>query len=247
MMSTPKGRATRSNSNSNTAISLQDIHNLINNTKTELMLTVKEESEKLNKVLTTLTERVTGLEERLDIFDLKQQKQESEIKEIKDSLKWLNSDPIKFEFEEICNETTERWKKRKYLIVSGIAEHSSGDVEERREKDAKMISLLAQEMGVEVLEPEEVSRIGRVNPAKPRLLRFKCEDSDARRQMLRNSKNLRKSERFQGTYINPDLTKNQRIRSAELRKEVKKRRESGENVGIRRGQIVDLTENKNFH
>lgn len=146
----------------------------------------------------------------------------------------------------MCVESTERWKKREYLIVSGIAEHTSGNVEERKKKDGEAISRLAEEIGVNDLAPKEVSRIGRVDPAKPRLLRFKCEDIDTRRQMLRDSKNLRKSDHFQGIYINPDLTKYQRIRDAELRKEVKKRRGGGENVGIRRGQIVDLTDNKNF-
>ena len=108
------------------------------------------------------------------------------------------------------------------------------------------VALLAREIGVDDLEVEEISRIGRLDPTKPRLLRFKCGDADTRRQLLRNSKNLRQSQRFQRTFINPDLTRFQRARNAELRKELRQRREAGENIAIRRGQIVDLSENKNF-
>lgn len=210
---------------------------------------MKDETEKLNKALTRLSEKVASLESRLDAFDAKQKKQEMEINAIKESLKDLKPVDNKVLFEEICNETTERWRKRQFLIVSGISEHTSGDLEERRGNDKEKLELLAQEMGVDDLDlhPSEVSRVGRLDPSRPRLLRFKCNNADTRRQLLRNSKDLRKSSEFQGVYINPDLTHFQRKRNAELRKEVRQRREDGENVGIRRGHIVDLSQNSNFH
>ena len=248
-MSTPKGRNTRSNSNSNIAISLQDIHNLISTTRQELMSAVKDESEKINKSLAGLSAKVSGLECRLDAFDAKQWKQEVEIAEIKESLKQLKPLDNKILFEEICDETTARWRKRKYLIASGIAENTSGSLAERKSKDTNAIELLAKEIGVEDIDidPCEVSRVGRLDSDKPRLLRFKLDDADERRQLLKNSKNLRKSLHFQNVYINPDLTYFQRKRNSDLRKEVKERREGGENVGIRRGRIVDLSQNSNFH
>lgn len=249
-MGTPKGRVTRNNSNSNINISLQDIHNLINSTKIELVTAMKDETEKINKTLTRLNDKVAGLESRLDAFDAKQKKQEKEIAEIKQSLKDLNpADNNKVLFEDICNETTARWRKRKFLVVSGIPEHSSGDLEERREKDAHTLEELGKEVGVDNLDvdPDDVSRIGRLDLNKPRLLRFKCDDGDTRRLLLKNSKDLRKSSNFQNVYINPDLTYFQRKRNADLRKEVKQRRESGENVGIRRGRIIDLSQSAHFH
>lgn len=248
-MSTPKSRSTRSNSNSNTTVSLQDIHNLLSTTRTELMSAMKNELEKINKSIACLTEKVTGLESRLDAFDSKQRKQEQEIADIKESLKELKKQDNKVLFEEICDETTARWRKRKYLIVSGIAEHTSGNLSERKKKDIKEIERLAEELDVEDIEIDEceISRVGRLDSDRPRLLRFKCDDADARRQLLKNSKNLRKSHQFQNVYINPDLTHFQRKRNTELRKEVKRRREGGENVGIRRGRIVDLNQNSNFH
>ena len=247
-MSSPKGRTTRSNSSSNSTISLQDIHNLINATRNELVLTMKDETDKINKMLAGLSEKVVGLEARLDAFDARQRNQEIEIDAVKESLKNINITDNKIFFDDICTETTERWRKRKYLIVSGIPEHSLGNVEERREKDKDALEHLAKEMGVEDLDldSEEVSRVGRLDSNRPRLLRFRCEDAGTRRQLLRNSKDLRKSSSFQSVYINPDLTHFQRTRNAELRNEVRRRRNDGKNVGIRRGRIVDLTQTPNF-
>lgn len=210
---------------------------------------MKHELEKLSEVLTCLNERVAGLEDRLAAFDAIQGKQEMEIIELKKSLKDLKTVDNADIFENICNEATARWRKEKYLIVSGISEHSSGDLKERRQRDIDVIELLAREIGVDDidLDPYEVSRVGRLDCNRPRLLRFKCDKIEARRQFLRNSRNLRKSPEFRSVYINPDLTLLQRKRNFDLRKEVKQRREDGENVGIRRGRISDLSQKTNFH
>ena len=109
--------------------------------------------------------------------------------------------------------------------------------------------MVGMEAGINNLgiDPDEVSRVGRLCPNRPRLLRFKCDDADTRRLLLKSSKDLRKSSHYQNVYINPDLTHFQRTRNADLCKEVKQRRESGDSVGIRRGRIVDLSQSANFH
>ena len=47
--------------------------------------------------------------------------------------------------------------------------------------------LMAKELGVDDLDIDlcEVSRVGRLDSERPRLLRFKCDDTDARRQLLK--------------------------------------------------------------
>ena len=72
------------------------------------MSAMKDESQKTNKLIAGLTEKVTGLESRLDAFDSKQRKQEQEIAEIKETLKELKKLDNKVLFEEICDETTAR-------------------------------------------------------------------------------------------------------------------------------------------
>lgn len=240
-MGTPKGRITRSNSN--TSITLQDIHNLINSTKNELMTTLKSETEKIHDILSTLTARVRDLEVKLEASDFKQRMQEKEIEVMKESLQCFNPIEVcKTQLDDVCQETAERWRRRKYLIINGIAEHPSGDIEERRARDVERVTDLTRELGFVAFLPEEVSRIGRINSTRPRPLRFKCRDTAIRAQILRNSKKLRNSQCFRNTFVNPDLTIAQRKRNAELRIELKRRRDSGENVTIRHGRIVDMRE-----
>ena len=111
------------------------------------------------------------------------------------------------------------------------------------------VQKLSKEMGVEDFKPEDVRRIGQIGGTRPRLLRFKCGMLEKKRTFLRQAKTLRKSPAFERIYVNPDLTKNQRIKEAELRAELKRRRGAGENVFIRRGCLVVKTdeEDQGFH
>lgn len=43
---------------------------------------------------------------------------------------------------------------------------------------------------------------------------------------------------LKGCYVNPDLTKTERDHQYQLRKEVRERRQNGENVAIKRGVVV---------
>ena len=90
------------------------------------------------------------------------------------------------------------------------------------------------------LYPEEVSRIGRISDTRPRLLRFKCSSTKEKAEVLRLSKKLRSTQDYYNkVFVNPDLTLLQRKRDKQLRDEVKRRREEGEEVYIRRGRIVN--------
>ena len=145
--------------------------------------------------------------------------------------------------EDIIHEAEERFKRRKNLIISGAPEQTAGTVEERREKDEEYIEDMAKEMGMERFEPENVSRIGAIRNSKPRLIRFKCSDPREKYTLLRESKKLKNVPKFQGVYVNPDLTAAQRKRDVELRRELRARREAGEKVKISQGRIVTIEQN----
>ena len=143
--------------------------------------------------------------------------------------------------EAIFREFEERHRRRKYLIISGLRE-SSGSLEERRESDRDAVKELADEIGVKDLDllTNQVSRIGPLNTSssRPRLLRVKCDTMEDKFSMLRLSKKLRNCEEYQGIYVNLDLTLKQRELGKIQRQELKRRREAGEDVVIRRGQII---------
>ena len=146
----------------------------------------------------------------------------------------------------ICRESEERRKRRKYVVLSGIPEHSSGNIAERNERDTALVGELACELGLVGFAPEQVTRIGRLTSTRPRLLRVKCRSVDAKFSLLRQSKKLRDSTRFREVFINPDLTKAQRADNASLRSELKERKKKGEKVIICNGQIVDVSSSQNF-
>lgn len=72
---------------------------------------------------------------------------------------------------------------------------------------------------------------------RPRLLLVQVEGS--KETVLSRAQNLRKSEVWNNTYIDPDRTPQQRLQHKELRMELKKRREAGEqSLVIRHDKIV---------
>lgn len=106
-------------------------------------------------------------------------------------------------------------------------------------QDVEVVTELFRGMGVENPEVEEVERIGRPDPEKPRLIRYKCEDQKKKSKFLNLSKNLRVGEKFRNVFIDPDLSNSQREINRELRKELRSRREAGEKVRLHRGKIVN--------
>ena len=255
MPDTPPGRYTRSNSNPQTLkpsnpqnVSLRDIKSLIEGSTSEILKAVKSDIEGvrndlkiLNQTLSSLVDKVATLDSRTKVLETKVDFLEHETMSRKQT-PHLSS-------EDMFQEIEERARRRKYLIVSGVQELISGTLDERKRHDTEFIQKLSKEMGVEDFEPEDVRRIGQIGGTRPRLLRFKCGMLEKKRTFLRQAKTLRKSPAFERIYVNPDLTKNQRIKEAELRAELKRRRGAGENVFIRRGCLVVKTdeEDQGFH
>ena len=148
--------------------------------------------------------------------------------------------------DDLLQETMQRLTRRKYLIVSGLPEHASGNPQERKEKDSEAIAQIASKLGINDLQPSEVSRIGRIGHSKPRLLRFKCDSIETKMALLNKSKDLRRFPTLKSIYTNPDLTRNQGETNRTLRQELKKRKEACEDVIIRRGRVISIEEEENF-
>lgn len=239
-MSTPKGRLTRSNSNNNASITLQDIHNLITAGNKELLTTMKSELEKMNHALSSLTLRVRDIEEKLDDYDTRMSKHETELQEIKEDLKKSASNACRLpSSEELCREATLRLQKRKYLIISGLPEQTTGSMDDRLLADKIMVTEIASLLGEEDFSTEEVSRIGKIGPQKSRLLRFKCSSQSQRTNLLKNAKQLKLNSKFSSVYLSPDQTLIQRQLQKALRDELAQKRSLGLDVIIRNGRVVD--------
>ena len=191
-----------------------------NCTTTELENILARKLDPMMRKLEAISDTIGKLQSRVDNL-------QAECAELKKS----NA----LEREEICKEATERLYRRKYLILSGAPEQSNGTVDERRTADAELIGAIAETVGVKdfIIDPSDVSRIGPLRSERPRLLRFKCSDSDIRMSLLRRSRELKKHDVYNRFYINPDQTKLQRESAKLLRTELKARRDNGEDVVIK--------------
>ena len=79
-----------------------------------------------------------------------------------------------------------------------------------------------------------------------RLLKVVLRKSSTKREIVSKAKNLRRT-RFTDIFIQQDLTPYQQIRAKLTRKELKERRERGEDVVIYRGNVVTKASIGNFH
>lgn len=129
----------------------------------------------------------------------------------------------------------------------GLPECTSGSIEERKSGDLEKVISLADEIGLQGFQPKEMSRIGKLNSHRPRLLRIRCQDLEIRAALLLAAKKLRFSQNFKTVYVNPDRTSLQRDIFKKLRMELKRRKETGETVIIRGGKVVDGQREEIFH
>ena len=144
-----------------------------------------------------LTSRIRELENKVQTLSEKQHEERHSVLTVEHSE--LSED--------VYHEAEERYKRRKYLVVSGLQEPCSGSPEGRRLEDQKNIETLAHVVGVKNLQIRDIVRIGSMSQRRPRLVRFKCSSIDTKISLLRASRNLKRHVEFEKVFINPDLTK----------------------------------------
>ena len=169
-----------------------------------------------------------------------------EIQGLKDKVKELSLENEKLkkhcteQFEEMVEEANRRHQKRKKVIISNLAEPTSGTPQERRDEDKSTVRDIIRDLSLDVFDIEETQRIGKIDSTrkKPRLLCVTCSDKASKYDLLRSAKELRNIDKYKNIYINPDLTFIQREKNRNLRKELKEKREEGLDVIIKNGQVV---------
>ena len=124
-------------------------------------------------------------------------------------------------------------------MISGIAELPSGSVEVSKTADATTIERIAETLDIYDLNPEEVTRIGKINANRPRLIRFKCKDDGKRSLLLSKARELKNNSLFSSVHVFPDRTLIQRQNAKALQDELALRNQSGEDVIIENGRVVD--------
>lgn len=158
-----------------------------------------------------------------------------------------SKDQIKTIVRTEINEQAEIEKLRLNLIISGMKETNSDEVDK-----AAVLSLIEQELHI-TADISKTERIGKQRPQKtgedpppPRLIKLQFVTQRSRKEVLAKVTDLRKStdeHTKKLVYIRPDLTKAQLELSKNLRSQLKTTRDNnpGKIFKIHKNQIVDIT------
>ena len=204
----------------------------------------------------TISEELSKIREELKVFKEElRAEMSSAIDVMKDEL--LNVNRVVKEQEQVIidlkNEVNDLQKdiegrllRMTNVIVRGLPE-GSGTVKERAQKDEKAVEDLLAEIEVWSGDVTGIKRLGKVKDGHPRLLCVTFRDVSRKHEVLRKAKLLRDSSQFKRVYVQPDLTRMQQAIDWKLRKELKDRRDKGEDVVLFGGVVRQRHElHKNF-
>jgi hypothetical protein len=146
------------------------------------------------------------------------------------------------------DEYLDRDGRKRNLILYGVAEQTTGSREERMRKDGEAFADLTKEEFKLNVKITKAIRLGRKVGDRPRILLVTLEDPEEKRDILRRSKDLRRSTTRRNVYIQSDETPKERATSRELRAVLKARRDAGENnIVILNGAIVKVATRGRHH
>lgn len=230
-MTTPK-RNTRSKSDDG------GVSALLSKMKTEIIqatqLEIRKETAKIMEKLSNLDDRINKVETSLSLLTSKHNMQDERISDLSRRLDEMRKSVGDGMYVEI----QDRIKRSKNIVISGISEHTGGSIEERHEKDLNHVNIILQTLHADVSKTFTVNRIGKIKPNSNRLIRVTLPSEEEASKVLRSAKSLKSHKEFGNVFMNPDRTLTQRLQFAELRRECRARRESGEDVVIFGGRVV---------
>uniref|UniRef100_A0A914CRT9 Uncharacterized protein n=1 Tax=Acrobeloides nanus TaxID=290746 RepID=A0A914CRT9_9BILA len=134
-------------------------------------------------------------------------------------------------------------ERQRSVVIQGLPELDSSALNlERRIHEIKAVCGILDQIGVEA-NLVATYRLGQRNDDQaktppPRLLKVIFATRQMQRQVISNAKKLRSIAHFKKVFIQPSLTKEQRDHQFELRKELRERRDKGEDVEIRNNKVV---------
>lgn len=238
--STPSTRTTRANSQAD--LTLENIKVIIEQAKAETVSALGNEIAALKDELKVHIEALTVRVDRLE-------KENSKLKYDYEILKSSLDSPRNNE--EIClqmiNEVEQRQNRQCNVIITGLPESQTGSVDERKEHDVELCSEIFECIEQRNVVFEDTRRLGKQRSDNKRPICVRLTSKESRNKILRNAKKLKQSSQFPNCYINPDLTELQRKMEFQLRRELKRLREAGNDVIIYRGNIVNKSTKKVFH
>lgn len=126
--------------------------------------------------------------------------------------------------EQLIREVQERNEREKNIIIVGIPEQSSANVDERISKDEAEVMNITSSMGKKLPKPVKVFRIGKYTAGKNRRIKVCYDTPNTAKQLLRNRDKLPSNIK-----IFSDQTPAQQKYLKDLKEELVSRQNNGEN------------------
>ena len=149
---------------------------------------------------------------------------------------------------EYLDEKHEKEKRKTNIVITNLPESKKETPEERKQDDLDKVRKIVEKImpvtetqGIEFENPVRLGQFRIGSNVKPRLLKVSVSSEETKNAILRKAYKLNQgtTNADERVYINHDLTPKQREAEKELRKELRTRREGGEeDLMIRNGRIV---------
>lgn len=224
-------------SNSVDQINSNDLYILLEQQKKDIVDSFTNEIRKVFNKIESLETRILNFENSLYEIRKQQTDQESTIKTLAADIQNMKNEYS----HALLDEVEQRNWRRNNIIVCGAEELKHGSLKERKEHDEIMIDNMIEDLKISDVEVRNITRIGRMKEGKERLIRIKLSTDDSKTKLLKAAKSLQNIPKYKGIYLNPDRTPVEQHRFALIRKELKDRKEKGEDVVLFRGRVIAKT------
>ena len=177
-----------------------------------------------------------GMMDEMVNLKRRQDKLEKDVKLIKEQINGAQdkTGTNNTSLHETVKEVLEQEKRQLNIVVSNLPEITSASTPRAVLKATK--ELFQNKLQV---NPNEVDKTDIIPTERGALVKVQMKNKSSKRTALSNAKDLRNDEVYRNVYLKPDLTYQQRRKEAELRQEVRRRKENGEkNLKIVRGVIT---------
>ena len=146
----------------------------------------------------------------------------------------------------ILDEMQDKERRKHNIVIHNLSE-AEGESQSERAKGSEIKFKVMVKEGMKLMvETSKTFRVGKKVDHKPRLMVVTLTNMSDKREILRLAASLRDSE-WNKVFITPDLTWKEREAGRQLRNELGRRKEAGEqHIWIRRGRIVQIPAEKRY-
>lgn len=219
------------------SVTMADLTTALAELRADIRKDTADEIAKLNAIIITQSAEIATLKTTLADYEQRLTKVESSqtVTSVQATSSAPTTNAASIDFRAILSEEREREKRKNNLIFLNVPETTTSN-------DSQLVKEIISEVGISSsINFDGIKRLGKSVGDKSRPIVITVNDIKQKLQILKSAKKLRNTDahsKYHKVYINSDLTKQQLAEGKILRAELKRRKDGGEDVVIRRGYIV---------